>query len=43
MEYTVDERMFGIDMSDPDAILEIFEEGEEEDDENLEDSSNLRS
>ena len=35
MEYTVDERMFGIDMSDPDAIMEIFEEGEEEDDENL--------
>jgi len=33
-EYTVDERMFGIDMSDSDSIMEIFEE-EDEDDEKL--------
>ena len=35
MDYTVDERMFGIDMSDPDAIMKVFEGGEEEHDENL--------
>lgn len=31
-EYTLDERMFGIDMSDSDSIMEIFEEEDEDDD-----------
>ena len=36
MEYTIDERMFGFDMSDPEAIMEMFEEeGEEVDEDQL--------